>query len=67
MAVRYDARLARSVLPPIAKGLVKNLSVDIAAKFSHRTYPGVADTRRSIPSTRGNYPMEMLIDWVRVF
>jgi beta-dihydromenaquinone-9 omega-hydroxylase len=44
MAVRYDARLARSVLPPIAKGLMKNLGVDIAAKFSHRTYPGVAET-----------------------
>ncbi|HTQ18950.1 cytochrome P450 [Mycobacterium sp.] len=44
MVVKYDARLARSVLPSIAKGLVKNLSVDIAAKFSHRTYPGVADT-----------------------
>lgn len=44
MAVRHDARLARSVFPQIAKGVVKNLSVDIAAKFSHRTYPGVADT-----------------------
>jgi cytochrome P450 len=32
------------VLPPIAKGVMKNLSLDIAAKFSRRTYRGVAET-----------------------
>lgn len=44
MTVKNDARLARSVLPPVAKGLAKNLSRDIAAKFSHRRYPGIAET-----------------------
>lgn len=44
MTLKHDVALAASVAKPVAGSLYANISTDLAARFRHRTYPGIAET-----------------------
>jgi beta-dihydromenaquinone-9 omega-hydroxylase len=44
MTVGYDARMARWVVPTLAKSLCKNVALDTAAKFTYHRAAWIADT-----------------------